>query len=237
MNLDAAFLVPVIDLLDGQVVHAVRGERARYRPIESRLAAGSDPVAIAAALLRHSGADRLYVADLDALQGGAPQAAVLARLCAALPAHVQFWVDAGFADRSAARALAGRLGDQAARVVPVFASEALPSRAAFDDCFDPASPVQALLSLDARGGRRLDAAGCWDATERWPERVIVMTLDRVGADAGPDLATLAELRRRSPRTRFVGAGGIRHRDDLRAARRAGAEAWLVASALHDGRLN
>ena len=226
----------MIDLQDGQVVHAVRGERARYRPIASRLAAGSDPVAIARALQRHTGARCLYVADLDALQGGAAQAGVLAELCAALPAHLQWWIDAGFADRSAARALLERLGVHGARVVPVYASESLPSRPAFEACFDPAGRTPALLSLDARGAERLDRAGCWDAPERWPERVIVMTLDRVGADAGPDLEVIAELRRRSPRTRLVGAGGIRHAGDLRAARQAGADAWLVASALHDGRL-
>jgi len=31
----------------------------------------------------------------------------------------------------------------------------------------------------------------------------------------------------------IGAGGIRHRDDMAAAARTGASAWLVASALHD----
>jgi phosphoribosylformimino-5-aminoimidazole carboxamide ribotide isomerase len=34
----------------------------------------------------------------------------------------------------------------------------------------------------------------------------------------------------------IGAGGLRHADDLEAAAAAGADAWLVASALHDRRL-
>jgi phosphoribosylformimino-5-aminoimidazole carboxamide ribotide isomerase len=34
----------------------------------------------------------------------------------------------------------------------------------------------------------------------------------------------------------IGAGGIRDRGDLAAAARTGASAWLVASALHDGRI-
>jgi uncharacterized protein related to proFAR isomerase len=83
---------------------------------------------------------------------------------------------------------------------------------------------------------RLDPAGCWDAPELWPQRVIVMTLERVGADAGPDLQTLGEVQARSPGTQLVGAGGIRDAADLEQAARAGAQAWLVASALHDGRL-
>jgi phosphoribosylformimino-5-aminoimidazole carboxamide ribotide isomerase len=63
-----------------------------------------------------------------------------------------------------------------------------------------------------------------------------MTLERVGADAGPDLDTLRDVQARSPATKLVGAGGIRHEADLAAAAAAGAQAWLVASALHDGRL-
>ena len=63
-----------------------------------------------------------------------------------------------------------------------------------------------------------------------------MTLERVGSDAGPDLDTLRDVRLKSPRSFIVGAGGIRNDDDLARARSAGAGAWLVASALHDGRL-
>jgi phosphoribosylformimino-5-aminoimidazole carboxamide ribotide isomerase len=63
-----------------------------------------------------------------------------------------------------------------------------------------------------------------------------MTLDRVGADAGPDLDTLAAIQARAPRARLFGAGGIRGEADLQAARAAGAAGWLVASALHDGKL-
>lgn len=231
------FVIPVIDLRRGQVVRARRGERQSYRPIASQLCAGSDPVVVARALLAHAGARRCYVADLDALLGGAAQFEAMATLCAALP-DVEWWLDAGFADRSAAVALLGRLGSAARHVLPVFASEALRSREAFADCFTdaPAGQGEALLSLDARNGERLDAAGCWDAPALWPPRVIVMMLERVGADAGPDLATLDALRRRAPRVRFIGAGGIRDDADLRAAAQAGAQGWLVASALHDGRL-
>jgi len=63
-----------------------------------------------------------------------------------------------------------------------------------------------------------------------------MTLERVGADAGPDLETIAGLRARAPHTDLIGAGGIRDAADLDRAAASGAWAWLVASALHDGRL-
>jgi phosphoribosylformimino-5-aminoimidazole carboxamide ribotide isomerase len=226
-------LIPVIDLMHGQVVRAVRGDRQSYRPIVSTLCAGSDPVVVARALCAHCDSNRLYAADLDALTGGTAQAEVLRRILQAMP-ELEFWVDAGFADAAAAQQLRERIGAGAERMVPIFASESLRSPDELARCF--ADRDRGVLSLDRRDGQRLDPAGCWDLPQRWPSRVIVMTLERVGADAGPDLATLREVQARSPGTRLVGAGGIRHAADLDAAREAGAYAWLVASALHDGRL-
>jgi len=226
-------LIPVVDLMRGQVVRAVRGNRQAYQPIVSTLCTGSDPVEIARALCRHCDSALLYVADLDALLGGAVQVDVLRRMLEALPG-VELWVDAGFDDAPRAAGLRAQLGALGARVVPVFGSESLASREALQRCC--ADARAAVLSLDRRDGRRLDAAGAWELPALWPQRVIVMTLERVGADTGPDLDTLRAVQARSPATQLVGAGGIRHADDLEQARAAGAFAWLVASALHDGRL-
>jgi phosphoribosylformimino-5-aminoimidazole carboxamide ribotide isomerase len=231
-------LIPVLDVMQGRVVRAVRGDRRAYQPIVSSLCPGSDPVTVAQTLCRHTAASVLYVADLDALQGGAVQVGVLRDVVAALPG-VRLWLDAGFADVRAVRRLMAPLGpDVAARIDPVYASESLQDVQALAEVVDPADAPgrRAILSLDRRGGQRLDPAGCWERPGLWPARVIVMTLERVGAGTGPDLDTLAEVQRRSPSTRFIGAGGVRDAGDLSAARQAGATAWLVASALHDGRL-
>jgi HisA/HisF family protein len=230
-------LIPVVDLMHGQVVRARRGDRRSYQPIVSTLCDGSAPLDIACALVAHCDARCLYLADLDALQGRTIQAAVLRELLHALPG-VELWVDAGFADAAAARSLQEELGDAAARLRPIFGSESLRSAAELDDCFGPrrSAGPNALLSLDRRDGTRLDAAGCWDTPARWSSPLIVMTLERVGADSGPDLDTLREVQARSPGTPLVGAGGIRDGADLERAAVAGAWGWLVASALHDGRI-
>jgi HisA/HisF family protein len=225
-------LIPVIDLLKGQVVRGVRGDRQAYRPIESALCRSSDPVTVARILVEHCAARQLYVADLDALMGGRAQHEVLRELLAALEG-IELWLDAGFADADAADTLRQQLAPHSQRIVPVFASESLRSRTALEDCRERFGPAGAVLSLDRRDGQRLDPAGCWDATALWPQRVIVMTLERVGSGAGPDLETMAALRRRAPATTLVGAGGVRSTDDLVRAHAAGAGAWLVASALHD----
>ncbi len=225
-------LVPVVDLMQGQVVRAQRGQRASYRPIVSALCAGADPATVAHALAMHCAARQLYVADLDALQGQAAQISALRDILRALP-EAELWLDAGFADAAAAAALREQLGNDAERVVCVFGSESLRSRQALQGL---ASSPGAVLSLDRRDGRPLDPAGCWELPALWPARVIVMTLERVGADVGPDLETLRSVQACAPGASLIGAGGIRDADDLERARAAGASAWLVASALHDGRL-
>jgi phosphoribosylformimino-5-aminoimidazole carboxamide ribotide isomerase len=222
-------LIPVVDLMHGQVVRAVGGQRSTYRPIVSSLCQGSDPVTVARVLCDHCAAEQLYVADLDALMGGPVQVEVLRALLQA-QSDVDLWVDAGFADAADAEDLRDRLGPLADRLVPVFGSESLRSTAALQR-------RSCVLSLDRRGDERLDPSGCWDAVPLWPRHVIVMTLERVGSGAGPDLDTLRELRGRAPQAKLVGAGGIRDEADLARAQDAGADAWLVASALHDGRLS
>lgn len=225
-------LIPVLDLLNGAVVRGVRGDRARYRPIESPLVGSAEPLTVARVLADHCAATHLYLADLDAIMHGRPQVGLVARLAQALPG-LTLWLDAGFSGTAAAQALAGALqaaGADAQRVVPVYGSESLSEPA-------PAFGSAAVLSLDRRGAERLDPAGLWDRPQAWPDDVIVMSLERVGSDAGPDLDTLAAVRGRArPGTRLIGAGGIRDEADLERAGAAGAAAWLVASALHDLRL-
>jgi uncharacterized protein related to proFAR isomerase len=230
-------VIPVLDLARGQVVRGVRGERAAYRPIVSTLVAGSDPLAIAAALLPPAAAGRagaapLYVADLDAIQGGAAQIGTLRRLLR-LRGDLCLWLDAGLSGVAAGAALRDALGAGGERVRLVYGSESLAAGSAGEGLADD---PQAILSLDCRLERPLDPAALWSRPALWPRTIIAMTLDRVGAAAGPDLSTLARLRALAPGRVWVGAGGIRDRADLRSAATTGASAWLVASALHDGTL-
>src|SRR5262245_25351075 len=60
-------LIPVLDVMGGQVVRAVGGRRERYWPVVSTLTDSTEPVAVATTLLAATGANELYVADLDAI--------------------------------------------------------------------------------------------------------------------------------------------------------------------------
>ncbi|MGF6756734.1 HisA/HisF-related TIM barrel protein [Paraburkholderia sp. GAS42] len=124
-------IIPVIDVLDGAAVRAVRGERSLYRPVESQLCRGSDPVDVARALLDYTASSILYVADLDGIMRGKPQRDALMRLALAVPG-IELWIDAGFAGAVAAYALIAPLDDAGANVTPVFGSESLVASATQD---------------------------------------------------------------------------------------------------------
>src|SRR5262249_52677780 len=65
-------IIPVLDVMKGQVVPGVGGRRHEYRPIVSRLTSATDPVGVAQALAAHFGWRDFYLADLDAILGAAP---------------------------------------------------------------------------------------------------------------------------------------------------------------------
>jgi len=227
-------VIPVLDLLDGHAVRAVRGERSHYRPIQSSLCATSNPLEVARALIAATGSRTLYVADLGAILGRGAHTETLAALCDALGDEVAIWLDAGFAGYASMRALFEGIAHimrcpRPATLVPVFGTETLTDASAIADA--SAAGYEPILSLDYHGGRALGASSLDSAS--WPSRVIVMTLDQVGANAGPDLRTFAALQAVAGERQLIGAGGVRHHDDLARAAQCGAQAWLVASAIHD----
>ncbi len=167
--------------------------------------------------------------------GGPAQVDLVRAVLQAMP-DLELWLDAGLLTRLRPMHCASASASTRSAWLLCSAASRCVRAPALQRCFAGLTGRDAVLSLDRRDGRRLDEAGCWEQPALWPRRVIVMTLERVGADAGPDLETLREVRSLSPLTQLVGAGGIRNPADLARASDAGAHAWLVASALHDGRL-
>ena len=212
-------VVGVIDLKDGTAVHAVRGERERYRPI-------GDPLAIA----RKFRLEELYVADLDAITGAGENDALIR----ALASEARVMADAGVSEPERAQALL-RLGVH--RVV--VGTETLPTAGALD-----ALLPEAVLSVDLRDRRTLSPdpqlAGlpALDALTHLHRpglrEVIVLDLALVGSGAGPDVELIAEVHAAFPELALLAGGGVRDAADLRALADAGAAGALVGTALHRG---
>ena len=217
-------LIPVIDLMHRQVVGAVAGARSSYRPSATPLCASSQPAAVLSALLSVYPFDSVYIADLDAIGGTGSNLEAIEKLRSDNPGIV-FWVDNGLTEL-----------DRLCRFAcPVIGTESLLDQRQLARLLEQLPDP--ILSLDYQGDAFAGPSGLDHCPRLWPERVIVMTLSRVGAAAGPDLQRLAQLKKRSPGHRFFAAGGVRHSGDLERLDTAGVSGVLLSTALHRGTLD
>lgn len=236
-------IIPVVDLLRGQVVRGVAGRREEYRPIESLLCDGASPAAVGAAFQR-LGFGEAYVADLDAIAGAEPDWPAYEAL---LECGLRLWVDAGAAtEHRAAALLSFRHRDRALDAV-IVGLESITDREAFAEVVKLVMPRRLIFSLDLRDGAPMTHLSHWQHAS--PEtiaeevvglgvkRLIVLDLAWVGVGGGIATADLCRrLRHAGPTLEIITGGGVRNVGDLRLLADAGCDAALVASALHDGRL-
>lgn len=227
-------VIPVIDVLNGVVVHAVRGERDRYRPVNSILCGSSNPLDVALTF-RSLGFRELYVADLDAIMGGHPSLSLPEQLARTGLATM---VDAGITNLADARAL---LATGTSRVV--IGTETLTEPNFLKEAVDSFGGERIRLSLDMRNRRLLTRSSKLEELEpasaaglfrnMGVTSFIALDLARVGSLQGPDTHLLETLVRTIPGEILVG-GGIRNSDDLRELQSLGVQGALIATSLHSG---
>ena len=233
-------LIPVIDLLNGQVVRGVAGRRQEYRPIVSRLTGSAEPLAVARAFRDHFGLSTLYLADLDAIAGVPPALATYEALHAD---GFRLWVDAGIRRCDNARAL---VDVQVAGLVAGL--ETLDGPQTLRALCEDLGSDRIVFSLDLKGGQPLGMGSAWQTTDALAiaeraiacgvRRLIVLDLARVGVGEGIGTEVLCErLARAYPEVEVIAGGGVRDLADLRRLKGCGVRGVLVASALHDGRLS
>lgn len=216
-------VIPVIDIRKGAVVRARAGDRESYKPIASPLAATSAPADVVAGFLTLHPFERIYVADLDAIEGSGDNRSEIRALTERY-SRLRFMVDAG------AQSCAWR---GVSRMDCVIGSESLRDGESLCAVKDAPGVV---LSLDYRDDAFLGPTGLDCCAKLWPRGVIVMTLARVGVRAGPDFDRLATIIARAGDRRVYAAGGVRDARDLSRLKAIGAAGALVATALHDGAL-
>ncbi|TWT92281.1 HisA/HisF-related TIM barrel protein [Neorhodopirellula pilleata] len=161
-------IVGVIDLKNHVAVHGIAGQRHLYRPVElSRFASGSSSRTIdgdAIGLINHyrqRGIHRFYVADLDALSGGAVQTRRLEDLIADSHAHhrrpgEQWILDVGLNENVDADDLAWLLDlnrRSCGSISWVVASESSLSDQTVSSLAKTIDPASMVLGIDLRQGK------------------------------------------------------------------------------------
>lgn len=220
-------IIPVIDLMGGKVVHARGGQRDHYQPIKSQLTSSVYPNAVIKQLLMWFPFTDIYIADLDAIETGKIDKAFYLQLHQLFP-QLTIWLDAGIRNLND-----WVIWHDIPNIKPILGSESLEDMGLLEQL----QPREFILSLDFRQGNLLGKVELLQQSNLWPETVIVMSLDSVGSDSGPDRQLLKKIQLVKPEARLIAAGGVRGKQDLTDLSETGVQGVLIASALHKGELS
>ena len=230
-------VIPVIDILNGLVIHAVRGRRHEYQPLNSVLCNSVEPIEVAKAF-KTLGFNKLYVADLDAITRGKTNFQVLKHIVD--ETGFKLMVDSGVADLETAKKL---LAIGVSKVV--IGTETLRSKSFVGDAVSVFGNERVIVSLDLKGDKvlvKLGFAGRKDPMyllhEFWEmgvSSVIILDLSRVGNNEGVNVDFLKKVLNENMDV-YVG-GGVRDIKDLITLKNFGFSGALVATALHSGKIS
>jgi phosphoribosylformimino-5-aminoimidazole carboxamide ribotide isomerase len=231
-------VIPVVDVLNGVVVHAVRGERGRYHPLRSVLCGSADPVEVALTF-ESLGFDSLYLADLDAILGKSTNFALYQRI--KTKTKLDFMVDAGTSEVAKAERL---LKSGVPKIV--IGTETLHSLDFVNRAVKSFGENHVIVSIDLKKGKVMSASegiGSMNAVrlaetleQLGVSQIILLDLDRVGTEQGANVTVLKTVLKKTKAKVLVG-GGIRGLQELEKLKTLGVSGALVATALHNGKLS
>jgi phosphoribosylformimino-5-aminoimidazole carboxamide ribotide isomerase len=219
-----------MDLLNGSVVHAVKGERSKYKPIQdSMICDSSDPFGIISAVNPRE----LYIADLDHIQDIGDNFEIIKKISG----KTKTMVDIGVKNMIDVQKCA-EIADTVIIGTETASFEVI-EKAALQ------FPGRIIVSIDMKNGyvltkdtkmevrpedlvRRMDEIGIKD--------IIILDLGKVGTSIGIDEIFLKKIVEISTHNILVG-GGIKNLDDIEILKRLGIGGALAATALHNGNIS
>jgi phosphoribosylformimino-5-aminoimidazole carboxamide ribotide isomerase len=230
-------VVPVIDILNGVAVHAVKGRRSEYKPLQSMLTKSIEPLGVAEAF-RALGFSELYIADLDAIIDCRETFSEIEQIAA--QTGLSLLVDAGVTGIERANRL---MGSGVAKLI--IGTETLQSKTFVEIAVKQFGSGHVVVSLDLKDGKVLTQPTFTGPKEPMKllkefeamgvKQVIVLDLSRVGSGEGVDTNFLKTTIAETGMEVYVG-GGVRDIRDLVGLRSIGVSGALIATSLHSGKI-
>ncbi len=222
-------IIFVLDILNGTTVHAVRGERLKYKPVTvSIICDSSAPLDIIQALSPRE----VYIADLDRLQHQGDNFELIKEISG----KTRTMADIGVENMNDVEKCA-KIAD----------TVILGTETASFDLIEKAAvrfPGRINVSIDMKNRKVLTKDRNMEVepvelvkrlNDHEIRDIIVLELTRVGTGAGIDEGFLTDIAKASSHDVLVG-GGIKDMDDIDALERIGISGALVATAMHSGKI-
>ncbi|MCX9013943.1 MAG: HisA/HisF-related TIM barrel protein [Candidatus Methanoperedens sp.] len=222
-------IIFVLDILEGKAVHAIKGERSKYLPVQgSRVCDSVAPLEIVSAVKP----PEVYIADLDRLQHRGNNFGLIGNISGKTAVMVDIGA-ASMEDVETAAAIADTV---------VVGTET----ASFELIKKAAQKLgnRINVSIDIKNGRMLTQDSRLMVEPEELVRmlndydigdIIILDLGRVGTGLGVDTDFLGRLVGISEHSILLG-GGVRDMDDIEALKGIGVCGALVATAVHNGKI-
>ena len=231
-------LILAVDVLNGVVVHAKRGEREQYKPITrfSSIVSSADPMLV----IEELQPEEVYIADLNRLMETGDNQAVLQALRnrdRTLRMMVEYGIR-GIEDLKAA--VEAEIADNLVLGTETSSMNLIEIASRTDISDDRSISISVsvdlfnkeVLTSDKR--LKIEPLELIHALNDYPlGDLILLELDRVGTKSGIDFDFLVRAVEASEHDILCG-GGVRSCEDIYALEEIGVKGALVATALHDG---
>jgi phosphoribosylformimino-5-aminoimidazole carboxamide ribotide isomerase len=240
-------IIPVLDLMIGQIVLAQGGKRDDYLPVNSKLTRSSQPMDVAKAIFHQTGCSTFYLADIDSFAGAEPNWKVYRQL---LDTDFGLWIDANWLKENRTETLLNHL-EHREKLKLIISSETIQSFDQIDQIaklreqgiepiFSLDQSDELVLSKSPELSRANPLEWILQATAQGIDELIVLDLTRVGTMRGiseddPWCPFFQEIRNELPDVHLTSGGGVRCAEDAAQLLRSGCDHVLVASAIHQCR--
>lgn len=222
-------IIFVLDILNGNAVHAVKGERAKYQPVKGSVVCNSSaPVDIISTIMPKE----VYIADLDYLQHLGDNFELIAKISE----MTKTMVDIGPENMDDVEKCAGIadtviIGTETASLdLIAAASERFPGRINVSIDMKKGVVLTMDRKLEMKPRELIKKLNDYDIKD-----IIILELSKVGTSAGIDVDFFQEVAGLSNHNILAG-GGIRDMDDIHALEKIGVNGALAATAVHNGKI-
>ena len=232
-------IIPVLDLLKSEVVHALKGERSKYQPLKSKLFNSSNPLEIIDILRQKFNFHEFYIADLDSIVKKSPNIKLLSKLSE--NPYIKIMLDPGIENKEDLLRYSNLKLDKL-----ILGLETIQNCSVIGESLNLLGSNKVIVSIDMYNGKIISNIPALknqnpikliDAIEHLGVKIVILLdLFRVGQKIGGIPPLYLEIRDRFEGDILVG-GGIKNLEDVKRYKEENFSGILVATALYDGSLN
>ncbi len=229
-------IIPVIDLLNSEVVHAIKGERNKYKPLRPIFIDSSNPLKIIECIEKIFNFKEIYVADLDSIINRKPNIELLLKILE--NSKLKMMLDPGIINTQDIFKFSKLKINKL-----ILGIETLNNINVISDAISILDPNRIIVSIDMYQGRIISNNEKFSTQNPISlinqlinfgiKEFILLDLFRVGQKIGGIPPLYLEIQKNLSTSILIG-GGIKEIEDIYELIRYEFDGVLIATALYDG---